>query len=207
MSTKRKSGTSPRRSLQGSPMPGNPSPSPPKVRLRNSVCISRDSRVASVSRLRSALVRWLGRMPCWPNCGVAGPDSSACASVTPSESKPAPPSVPGARRWRSEARRRAQRCHRSHGSTGHDHACASRRCLRNPFRPLPDPHPPSQGWILAVPSPVPTHPRNRSTAHGEPGALRPCRSASPCPWRKHRPAQPAIPSAGPRQPCQAGVAG
>ena len=56
MSTARRSGASIRRSRQGNPMPGSPTPSP-KVRPNSSVCSSRESSSASARRRRSAIVR------------------------------------------------------------------------------------------------------------------------------------------------------
>ena len=94
-STTRRSGASIRRSRQGKPKPGSPSPWPPKVKLNNSACSSRESRSARVSRLRSALMRWLGR---WPRPAARedrahfGSDGGVRAALEPIEPKRAPPS-------------------------------------------------------------------------------------------------------------------
>ena len=59
----RRSGTSVRRARQGKSKPGSPRPAPPKVKLNSSVWISSETKIASVSRLRSACTRWRGHRP------------------------------------------------------------------------------------------------------------------------------------------------
>ena len=57
-STRRRSGTSIRRSRQGNQKPGRPVPSPPKTKPNSSAWISSESSNAGVSRLCSGLMRW-----------------------------------------------------------------------------------------------------------------------------------------------------
>jgi hypothetical protein len=98
-STTRRSGPSIRRSSQGKPK--GQSPSPPKVRVNSSVWISSESSSASVSGLRSTLVRWVS---CWPAaCGDpsgVGSEGGVASSLEPVELKRAPPSLSGHGCWR-----------------------------------------------------------------------------------------------------------
>jgi hypothetical protein len=57
--TARRSDASIRRSSQGKPKPGNPSPCAPKVSINSNVWSSSESSSAYVSRLCSELMRWL----------------------------------------------------------------------------------------------------------------------------------------------------
>jgi len=70
-STTRRSGASIRRSCQGKrkAKPVSPRPCPPKVRLNSSAWISRENSSASFSRVRSRVMRWLGR---WPRPAAIG---------------------------------------------------------------------------------------------------------------------------------------
>ncbi len=68
-STRRRSGTSIRRSSQGKRKPGRPVPWPPKTRLNSSVWMSSESSSACDSRLRSGLMRRLSRGPRPAACG------------------------------------------------------------------------------------------------------------------------------------------
>lgn len=114
-SATRTSGTSTRRSCQGKPKPGSPSPWPPKVRLNSTRWAASENNSASGKRLRSAPTPSLGHHTGAVAFAGAGASSEAAASDNaaslgtagglrearePVDLKRPPPSLPAQASWR-----------------------------------------------------------------------------------------------------------
>lgn len=151
-STKRKSGASTRRSRQGKPMPGSPSPSPPKARLNNSVCSARENRPASINRLRSAFVRCPDGGDRPRGSAISGWSDGVGAALASVGFTRSPPPLPEHCVGRRTGPPGVRRARRSDCRSGRGRGIAPLGYRSNPFRSLPFPHPAVRMRILGVPA-------------------------------------------------------